>query len=182
MTIRTAFLLAVGLLLVACGGRSRANPEQTLYTLTNLHPDEGRHQLYSVNYQSEGLIPRCTPVSVLALNRKRAVIQINSSGVKYTYGFHTRSMREDVQTHMNKYFGPECDVNRPAALSQADQAGIRDGQIYEGMSKEGVILAVGYPPEHRTPTLDSDVWVYWRTRMATFEVIFEGGVVKYIRD
>ena len=30
-----------------------------VYTLVNLHPDEQRHRLYSVNYQQSGLIPRC---------------------------------------------------------------------------------------------------------------------------
>jgi len=50
------------------------------------------------------------------------------------------------------------------------------------MSKEAVILAIGYPPEHVTPTLESNTWKYWRTRFATQLVSFVDGKVVDIKD
>ena len=34
------------------------------------------------------------------------------------------------------------------------------------------MMALGYPATHRTPSLDSNTWVYWTNRFTTFEVNF----------
>ena len=49
-------------------------------------------------------------------------------------------------------------------LSEIDRKGIRTGKAYVGMSKDGVRIALGYPAAHRTPSLDSDTWIYWENR------------------
>ena len=51
-----------------------------------------------------------------------------------------------------------------------------------GMSREGVILAVGYPPEHQTPSLEADQWSYWRNSHSRFQVYFVGGLVSGIQQ
>ena len=88
--------------------------------------------------------------------------------------------RDAIDMHMNRYFGPNCpDLT---ALSDADRAGIQQGQVFQGMSKQGVILAIGYPPEHATPSLDSDQWSYWRNSHSRFLVYFVDGVVSGIQN
>ena len=43
-------------------------------------------------------------------------------------------------------------------------------------------LAIGYPPEHATPSLDSDVWTYWKNRFGKLKVTFANGKVSEISD
>jgi hypothetical protein len=67
-------------------------------------------------------------------------------------------------------------------LSQLDRKGISEGKVYEGMTKEGVRIALGYPARHRTPSLESDTWIYWRNRFRTLAVEFgQNGKVSLIR-
>ena len=32
------------------------------------------------------------------------------------------------------------------------------------MSKDAVLMAYGYPPDHKTPKLEDDTWSYWLGR------------------
>src|SRR5690606_6270692 len=148
---------------------------------TNLHPDEARARLYSTNYIQDGLIPVCTPVLIENLSAKRMTFTVQNTGRRYTYNFDRRNMREDVQTHVSRYFGPSCAADRIGMLPQADQAGIRDGKVYAGMTREGVVIALGYPPPHAN-TFEADVWKYWKNRFSTFEVYFVNGIVQGIRE
>ncbi len=52
---------------------------------------------------------------------------------------------------------------------------IKGGYLRGGMTKDEVILAWGYPPEHKTPSLDSNRWLYWENRWVSTEVCFQNG-------
>ena len=41
------------------------------------------------------------------------------------------------------------------------------------MSKKAVLAAYGPPPEHETPTRDTNPWKYWTDRFRTKEVFFD---------
>jgi len=144
--------------------------------LTNLHPDARRRTIYSLNYQLEQIIPVCTPMRIDRVSERQAVITDLNSNVRYEYVFD-RHMRENVQQHLDLYFGAQCPQSFIQNLSPIDQQGIREGVVYPGMTKQGVVIAIGYPPSHETPTLEQDVWKYWRNRWSTFQVTFAGGVV-----
>ena len=62
-------------------------------------------------------------------------------------------------------------------LSEIDQKGITEGRPYEGMSKKGVMIALGYPCPHGTPSPDFDTWKYWANRFGNYYVTFENGIV-----
>lgn len=144
-------------------------------TLVNLHPDEVHKRLYSVNYQMEGLMPACTKVKILSVTNRRMEFEVQG-GAKYEYAFHD-SLKDPIPKHLDRYFGTACPRKKIDALSGVNRQGFKEGRILPGMTKEAVILAVGYPPEHATPSLDSTTWKYWRNRFATTNVHFQGGKV-----
>jgi hypothetical protein len=50
------------------------------------------------------------------------------------------------------------------------------------MSKEGILFAMGRPPQHANPTLDSSSWLYWQNRFGKTAIEFDGkGKVSSIR-
>ena len=177
MLARMVFTGAV----VALIGTSAAAQEAKLYTLTNLHPDTRRALMYSTNYQQDGLIPMCTEVKQVERNKKDAYFEI--AGTKYHYEWQGNSTPEGLEPNLGKYFGPSCDKEQAAikGLSKEDQTGIKAGMAMVGMSKQGVIYAIGYPPSSRTPSTDADAWVYWRNRFATMLITFADGKVVGIR-
>ena len=151
------------------------------FLMTNLHPD-GHRRIVSVNYTSPRggtLLPLCTPVTIERIQTKRITFRVDTTGLRYTYTLH-RSSRSPIDAHVQRYFGTQCPDLR--TMSPEDQAGVQNGQVYQGMTKQGVIMAIGYPPEHKTPTLDGDVWRYWASSINTFEVYFTDGVVTGIRN
>jgi hypothetical protein len=152
-----------------------------VYTQVNLHPDEKRQRLYSVNYQQPGLLPLCTRVTIESVTSGEMVFAVVDGGRKYTYIFHN-SLQDPIAKHLDRYFGVTCNRARVDALSKIDRDGVLAGQVRIGMSKDAVILAIGYPPEHMTPRLDAGPWRYWKNRFNTFLVHFEGDVVSRIQD
>ncbi|MBL4829784.1 MAG: hypothetical protein JKY55_07855 [Aliivibrio sp.] len=178
LTLSTLFIFGCASTVQLMDKKSGENLFETnkpVYTLVNLHPDEQRAKLYSVNYQQSGLIPLCSEVVMVEIQPKRLTFKVNSNERQYTLDKHSSS--PDFGKYLAQYFGTSCDKNAIAKMSEIDQEGIKKGVVKSGMTKKGVILAIGYPPEHRTPSLDSDEWIYWRNRFATTLIKFTDGVV-----
>jgi len=146
-----------------------------VYTLVNLHPDEQRRRLYSVNYQQSGLIPVCSKVKIESVSKRKMTFRLLDSDREYDYVFHD-TLRDPIPKHLDKLFGTKCDATL-AGLSEVDRKGIRAGTAMGGMTKRGVTLAIGYPPEHATPSLESDIWTYWMNRFGKMTVSFTDGKV-----
>jgi hypothetical protein len=84
-----------------------------------------------------------------------------------------------VEEYLNVITGPQ-----PVSLknlSATDRKGIKEGRVMNGMSKKGVQIAWGYPAKHRTPSLDDNVWTYWRNRWVMKTVTFSNGKVTQVQ-
>lgn len=68
------------------------------------------------------------------------------------------------------------------AFSRTDRKGIKAGKAYKGMTKKGVIAALGYPPVHKVLSLEDNTWTYWKDRYRTTLIEFSGGKVSRIRE
>jgi len=142
-----------------------------VYTLTNLHPDEPRHFLWAANFVRGGLIPVCSPVTIVKMSPKSAWFRLESTGVVYRYYNHRTNPRP-LQEHLSLVLGPECPQAELASMSETDKRHIANGTLGLGMSRKGVIVALGYPTEKHTPDLKADTWKYWRSRARSFDVTF----------
>jgi len=68
-------------------------------------------------------------------------------------------------------------------LTPKDLEGVSAGRAMVGMTKDGVLTAMGYPARHRTPSLQDREWTYWKNRFTTLVVVFDdAGVVTAIRQ
>jgi hypothetical protein len=59
---------------------------------------------------------------------------------------------------------------------------VEQGIAQPGMTREEVIMALGYPPANRTPSLDASEWHYWKNRWDEYTVVFEGDRVARVAD
>lgn len=152
-----------------------------VFTLVNLHPDQENKRLYSVNYQLPYLIPVCTEVMITKIKKKRMNFKIVKTGIEYEYNWHKKATPGGLKGNIVKYFGHECPEEEIATLSETDQTGIKTGRASKGMTRRGLIIAMGYPPEHVTPDLDMDQWMYWMNRWNRNAIMFgEDGTVESI--
>jgi hypothetical protein len=82
-----------------------------------------------------------------------------------------------MQQFVDRLFVTEDPRARLARVPAAKRALIESGQVEEGMTREEVLMALGYPPAHRTPSLNQPDWHYWANRWRQFVVLFEGDKV-----
>jgi hypothetical protein len=188
MMTRHAWAWTLGLTLVAVGETASAQSVNDLVgkdgvvTLVNLHPDEARSKLYSANYLQPGLIPVCSEVKLVSYNPKALTVTVPSRNKTYTYEFH-RAATEGFDAHLLKVFGTRCPKKTIEGLSKVDQEGIKAGRAVLGMSREGVIYAIGYPPASQTPVLDGPTWKYWKNRFDIQLIHFDDkGKVMQVKD
>ena len=84
-----------------------------------------------------------------------------------------------VEEYLNLITGPQKAYLK--GLSATDRKGIKEGRALKGMTKKGVRMAWGYPARHKTPSLDDNVWTYWRNRWVMKTVTFSNGKVTEVR-
>ncbi len=155
------------------------NTNQPIYTQVNLHPDAARKKLYTLNYLQEGFIPRCTKVDIVEANKKVMTFKVADTGLQYQYVWHKAT--GDFQSGIVRDFGTSCP--KLSGLNATDKKGIQEGRVYKGMTKAGVLNAIGYPPAHVTPSTDMNTWVYWKNRFNKMNVLFNSqGLVENIQD
>jgi len=76
----------------------------------------------------------------------------------------------DVSGYFLKMFSK--DKTDLSSFTEKERQYILIGRVLSGMSKKGVILALGYPPVHKTPSLNNPIWRYWNSKLGTFTVQF----------
>jgi hypothetical protein len=82
--------------------------------------------------------------------------------------------QESLQQFVNKIVVTEDPKARLATFPAATQDAIRDGKVMVGMTKEQVIMALGYPMASETPSLDADLWRYWVSSFGEYQVLWDG--------
>jgi len=152
-------------------------PGEKYYLACNLHANPSNNKLSSVNYQVPGNMLRWgTPVQILNISDKEIIFRNLDNNLKYHYYIHKRTLRATtLKRHFNRIFTPDIKALKAkvAHLSSVDKEGIEEGKVLLGMSKQGVIIAIGYPPEFATPNpMRSNRWHYWYNRWTQFYVLF----------
>jgi len=181
--------LAFAALLAACKGADVPHPmtNESRYLCCNLHYE--KTEISDANYLKGTLIPFGTRVQVLEV--KKSSVKFQADGhppitLVLKYGKDAIGMdqyleliflREDPHAKLPK---PGKD-KKQAAVAERTRKLIEEGTVEPGMTKDEVVMALGYPPAHRTPSLSSPNWTYWANRWATFEVYFDGDKVSRVQ-
>lgn len=121
------------------------------------------------------LVPINSKVTLVSLKKGTMKIKIEKSG--------TTLEIENVQKHSQKDMATIAKnmLTRTAVpIEKFDEKmakNIRNGILALGMTKEQVVMTRGYPPGHKTPSLEVDGWTYWNNRFVTHLLVFEDGVL-----
>ncbi len=165
--------------------------QTVVYTKYNIHVQDklsrsGKHVYHAsyAGYVNPGaghlIIPAGSKVTVLKKNRKLFRFRVEKDSKVVNFQYHQPRMGMSIGEYIEK-----ITSSKPVSLSRfssKDKKGIAAGKAYVGMSKKGVMAALGYPPTHRTPSLDASSWIYWANRFRTIGVDFDNnGRVKAIR-
>lgn len=128
----------------------------------------------TTNYWRGILVPINSQVTLVSLNETSMVLRL-ADGENVRIENVERFSRRSMSTIAHNLL-----ATQPIPIDKFDNAtanAIKNGALKIGMTKEQVIMARGYPPGHKTPTLDSDTWTYWSSRFVTQTLVFSNGVL-----
>lgn len=190
---RPALLLATLVLLAltgcqatgtASGGAASSTAAKTAkpdlpqgYTCCNFH-HEG-DWISDSNYTTLPMIPAGTPARVTGYGRHRAYVEMD--GKKMRLGHDYGREQETLQQWTAKMIVPDDPKQKIAGYPAAIQTAIRQGKVAPGMTREQVIISVGYPLTSENASLDAPVWRMWVSSFGEYQIVWDGaGRVKEI--
>lgn len=131
--------------------------------------------LYSVNYKGGGdLLPAGSPIHDLTIDKEGNTITFQTIDdrlitIRFEPKWHPGSSVADYA----KQLVSSHDFKRIThGMSEAEITAIKGGKIVDGMSKDAVLVAYGFPPERGTATLAGHQWTYWRGRFRSQAICF----------
>lgn len=146
-----------------------------LHTSYNIWYEPGKEKrLWCINYKKGIMIPAGTKVRDINITPSAisffTVRDGNQFQVKFNRKYHPG---KSIQDYVNMMFTEKNFTELTQGLSEKEVKAIREGVIVLGMSKKGVVTSYGYPPEHRTPSVETNVWTYWLDRFRSKKYHFD---------
>ena len=147
------------------------------YTCCNFH-HEG-DWISDSNYATLPMIPAGTPATVTGYGRHRAYAELD--GRKMRLGHDYGREQQTLQQWTAKMIVADDPKQKIAGYPAAVQAAIKQGRIAPGMTKEQVIISVGYPLTSENAALDAPIWRMWVSSFGEYQIVWDGsGKVKEI--
>lgn len=157
----------------------QAQPRLEGYLCCNMRSD-GRW-ISDSNYQESGksVVPLGTPAKVLDYGRYRIHLQLGDS--RQTLG-NDYSRELSMPDFAKRYIVVEDPAQKLRSFSRKAQEAIASSRVSRGMTREQVLMAIGYPIASETPHLDARVWKYWLWTFSPYDIYFdERGLVSDIQ-
>ena len=176
MSVRSSVLIVfvAALSMVACrsstltGEFAGRATDTEYFTRYSLMYEKGKH--YTTNYRVGVLLPANSKVTFVAGNNKRLKLR-RENGTEVLIDNVAKHTGESMEQAFDKLLSPTpLDLEQ---FTEDEREAIALGQVRKGMSRDAVLTALGYPPVTGTPTLEQRTWKYWRSRWATFLVVFD---------
>jgi len=175
--IRIAAMLAAALAAPAASAQALPEPAEG-YLCCNMRTDGS--WISDINYAENGkrVIPVGTKLKATGYGRQRVYVEL-ADGSKQAIG-NDYSRTLDLPTFAKRYIVAEDPAKKLATFTPKVRKAIERQQLLPGMTREQVLMSVGYPVSSENPHLDAKVWRFWLSSFAEFQVVFEGDRVKEI--
>jgi hypothetical protein len=141
---------------------------RTLYTCCTIHYEHS--DVSDANYFVGSTLPFGSPVVVERMTSDSATFRSGATQLTL-YQSYGRD-QESAQQYFSKIFVETDPHTVFATWPQPVQKAITDGRVERGMTRQQVIMSLGYPPTHRTASTDLNTWTYWYNRWVTYQVQF----------
>jgi len=129
----------------------------------------------TTNYWVGILVPINSKVTLTSLGSKKMQIRIEKTNQVLDIENIEKHSRKDMATIAQNLLSRQA-----VPIEKFDEKtakNIRNGILAPGMTKEQVVMTRGYPPGHKTPSLEIDTWIYWSNVVVNHKYIFQDGVL-----
>jgi len=176
-TLCGIFMASSQSLIAADTNTISAGKGDKLYTQFSLFYEDKVHR--TTDYRSGTFLPVNTEVIFVKANKREIHVAL-PDGTDLKIENVEKYSGENINGIFHRTLGKTpVDLTR---FSAKEKTSIEAGEVEPGMSKDSVIVSLGYPPKHQTPTLKGNQWRYWRNTFGTFVVHFEDDKVKSVEQ
>jgi hypothetical protein len=185
---RPSLLLALGVAvgLAGCGGARGGRPVpssrvgQVFFLCCNLRYDPKRPEITDTIAAQGTLVPFATRVEVQKVMRDSVVF--TPAGHPAITLAYEHGGRVPFDTFLSRLFVTEDPRLKLKKVPARQVKQVEKATIAPGMSRDQVLLAVGYPPADRTPALEATTWSYGDGGGSdAFVVYFDGDRVSSVQ-
>jgi serine/threonine protein kinase len=139
------------------------------YTCCNLH--FSGDWVSDLNYSSDTRIPAGSPIKILDYGRWRLITEVEGKKIRIGLDY---GRRQETLAQFARKLTVDKDLRfRVASFPAIVQDAIRAGKVLPGMSKEQVLMAVGFPARHETLSVDAPAWKLWHTSRIPYTLHFD---------
>ena len=181
--------------------QSAFDSKKTMYAQVNMHWMYGAYAKKIVNvanYAQGSMIPVNSKITLKDVNARQ--FSFHYKGQVYVLLNNKKYSGLNIEGVLNKYFGTKpVNLNKfskkeraviakpqgvkkpityiPSAFVRRTVGGYGDTTITNGMSKESVLVARGFPPVHGTASTQLNSWKYWEDTGTTTMITFKNNKV-----
>lgn len=161
-------------------GKPAAAAKQTFqrsgYACCNLHYEGD--WISDSNLAQLAFIPAGTPINVKKIDGYRAYVEIDGKPMRLGHDYGRA--QETTEQWVSKIVVLDDPKARIAKFPPTVRKAIEAGKLMKGMTKEQVVIAVGYPQTNENPNLDGPYWRYWWSSFGPYYVYWSGNKVSKI--
>lgn len=164
---------AIAATLLGASALAGAQPVYDGWLCCSLRAD-GKGWMPDINYTGNGLklVPAGTPVKIVSHGRYRVELR-TAAGATYWLG--NDYSRDLNATQFTERYIVRQDPNAlMVSWPKATRDAIATSRVHVGMTREQVIMALGYPVTSENPNLDVALWRYWLGSFEEYRVHFDG--------
>lgn len=125
-----------------------------------------------INYAESGkrILAAGTPAKVTGYGRYRVHVEIDG-GRQAIGNDYSRDL--DLGRFAQRYVVAADPRLKLATYPEKVRSAIAEARVMTGMTREQVLMAVGYPVSSENPSLESRLWRFWIDSFGEFQVVFD---------
>lgn len=156
-----------------------AAPAISGYTCCNLRHEGGGDWISELSYVGWKMIPLGTPASVVSYGRYRAHIDLGGKPMRLGQDYTRDALT--LEQYVRRVIVSEDPKIKLATYPKQIQDAIKLSKVMNGMTKEQVIMSVGYPLTQENPDMNAPLWRMWIDSFSEYQLMWDGnGRVKDI--
>ncbi len=168
--MRTSNVLALIALTAMSGAALAADEKPAGFLCCNMRTDGS--WISDINYDenSKRIIPVGTPLKVTGYGHYRVKVDIN--GKSQAIG-NDYSRDLDLVTFAKRYVVADDPAAKIATFPKRIQDAIASARLVKGMTREQVMMSVGYPVSSENHNFDDKTWRFWLSSFSEFRCRFD---------
>src|SRR4029453_17658604 len=188
--MRRPSLLALGVVVLVglggCGGgrspKSLGNSRvgQVFFLCCHLRYAPHKPEITDPIAAQGTLLPFATRVEVQKVT-KNSVVFAPAGHPPITLDFEHGGKTLSFDSFLGRLFVTEDPRLKLKKVPARQVKVVEKGTLVPGMTRDQVLMAVGYPPADRTPSLEAASWAYGGDSSATFVVYFSGNSLSSVQ-